>query len=240
MTGAGFYTQEDIEYRMSELYIYIATHKSFEEQTDDPIYIPLHVGKVGKPDLGYIGDDAGDNISYKNESFCELTGLYWMWKNSEADILGLCHYRRYFVKDNHIMTGDEIRNVMDDYDMIIATAEVLGMSVKEQFFKEHNGTDLERLRDIVSYLYPEYLDAFDLVMHTTLISVGNMLICRKALLDSYCRWLFDILFEAEKQIDVSGYNTYQKRIFGFFAERLLRVWLLNQNIYIKEENIITF
>ena len=76
----------------------IITHKKFEVPKSD-MFIPLHVGKKGKADLGFLGDDTGDNISEKNPNYCELTGLYWMWKNlKDADYIGLCHYRRYFVK----------------------------------------------------------------------------------------------------------------------------------------------
>ena len=70
--------------------IIIATHKKYQMPADS-MYIPLHVGAEGKKDetgkelnLGYVKDNTGDNISKMNPSFCELTGLYWDWKNLNA------------------------------------------------------------------------------------------------------------------------------------------------------------
>ena len=61
-------------------------------------YLPIHVGKaLSKQDLGILCDDTDDNISLKNSSYCELTGMYWAWKNLKGvDVIGLCHYRRFF------------------------------------------------------------------------------------------------------------------------------------------------
>lgn len=74
----------------------VAAHKAYR-MPRDPMYLPLHVGKAGKDlDLGFQGDNTGDNISEKNATFCELTGIYWAWKNLSADYVGLCHYRRHF------------------------------------------------------------------------------------------------------------------------------------------------
>ena len=68
--------------------IFVCTHKKFEPPKDS-IYVPIHVGKKGKTDLGYPGDDTGDEISEKNCYYSELTGLYWAAKNCpEADIKG--------------------------------------------------------------------------------------------------------------------------------------------------------
>lgn len=64
-----------------------------------------------------------------------------------------------------------------------------------------------------------------------------MWITRKSMFDKYCEWLFDILFEVEKRIDLTGYDEYQTRVMGFLSERLFRVWLMMQREKITEEEI---
>ena len=74
--------------------IYTITHKPFTPP-NDPMYIPLHVGRAISNNLGFLGDDTGDSISKENPYFCELTGMYWIWKNRcRADYIGMCHYRK--------------------------------------------------------------------------------------------------------------------------------------------------
>ena len=68
--------------------IVVATHKPYR-MPPDPCYLPLHVGKAGKEEMGFAGDDTGENISRKNPYYCELTGLYWLWKNVHTDYKGL-------------------------------------------------------------------------------------------------------------------------------------------------------
>ena len=75
--------------------VVVATHKPYAMPAD-PLYLPLHVGAEGKESIGFAGDNTGDHISAKNPQFCELTGLYWAWKNVDADYIGLAHYRRHF------------------------------------------------------------------------------------------------------------------------------------------------
>ena len=76
-------------------FIGVAFHKKFFSYKDD-IIVPIHVGsKKSKENLEYLKDSLGDNISEKNKNFCELTGIYWMWKNVDANFYGMMHYRRY-------------------------------------------------------------------------------------------------------------------------------------------------
>lgn len=218
--------------------IYIATHKKFDFAPMDG-YIPLHVGRAGKEDLGYLGDDTGDNISEKNANFCELTGMYWMWKNVTCDIIGLCHYRRFFTRNYLMLTRQDIETLMETYDMIEGSSSMTPEgSIGQQYRQKHFAKDLETTRTVTGELYPEYLPAFDWALSTNMISFGNMIVMRKGDFDAYCEWLFRILFEVERRTDLSGYDTYQSRIYGFLSERLLRVWLMRQSFRVREEQIL--
>ena len=99
---------------MSKSIILVCAHKPDRCLLHEP-YMPIQVGKaISTVDLGFAGDDTGDNISDKNRSFCELTAHYWAWKNlGEADYVGLSHYRRYFdfgecAGNVHIVRTEEI------------------------------------------------------------------------------------------------------------------------------------
>lgn len=216
--------------------IYVMTHKKCIIPDDD-IYIPLHVGRNGHEDLGYVGDNTGCNISMKNPNYCELTGMFWAWKNIKNDIIGVCHYRRYFFKDGNVFDKSYIESVLSRYDIIIRQKVLWKQTIYDQYKKEHKEKDMIEVRKIISEKFPEYIKAFDHVMAGYTIYLTNMFIAPKTIFDDYCEWLFEILFELEKRIDISDYDDYQKRIFGFISERLFNVWIANHELKIKEEEV---
>lgn len=203
---------------------YIITHKAFTPPAD-PSYQPLQVG-FGK-DLGWLRDNTGQNIAAKNKNWCELTGLYWIWKNDQSSThVGISHYRRYFAQGKAPISGQQVLALLENHDLLIAEFEPYRESVYEQYAIESGyARDLDTVRAIIERLYPEDTEAFDAVMKQGGISQYNMMIAPKPLYDDYCAWLFAILEQAEAQIDLSGYNAYQQRIFGFLSERLLNVYV---------------
>jgi hypothetical protein len=217
--------------------ILIATHKRFEAP-DDAVYLPIQVGKADKPDLGYIGDDTGDNISYKNPTFCELTALYWAWKNLNADYIGLVHYRRYLSRRrNRILTGEEARQLCSRYDIIVPKKRHYYIeTIRSQYAHAHYAEQLEATKAVIQATCPEYLPAFDRVMRQRSAHLFNMFIMKKNLADEYCKWLFDILFQLENKIDVSGLSSFQMRLFGRIAERLFNVWITKNRYKYKTIN----
>lgn len=51
--------------------MWVITHKNYPGISDD-LYRTLHVGRALSQDLGYTGDDTGDNISLKIEIIANL------------------------------------------------------------------------------------------------------------------------------------------------------------------------
>lgn len=185
-----------------------------------------------------------DNISDKNYSFCELTGLYWIWKNSKQDIVGLEHYRRYFAKKKKIITPkflseQDIKNILLGCDMILPEKKKFdGYSCKEQFIKWHKQEVWDACSSLIHKKYPEYVKAFEQLEESKCGYAYNMFIASKNIIDQYCEWLFDILFELESKIDVLKYDRYNHRMWGFLSERLLNVWILKNNIKVYENKIM--
>ena len=229
--------------------ILVATHKKYW-MPDDDIYIPIHVGREGKADLGYIGDNIGDNISAKNANYCELTGLYWAHKNLKCDYIGLCHYRRYFAnnkihtnnvekKKTVILHRKDYEELLKKYDVILPVKRNYYIeTVRSQYEHAHNKHDLDEAEKIIKELYPEYSEAFTKVMSRTKLHILNMFVMKKKLFDEYCSWLFNILFELEKRKDINSYNQYEARVFGFMSERLFNVWLENKQLKVKEVSVV--
>lgn len=129
---------------------------------------PIQVGRtLTKQPLNMLGDDTGDNISSQNPAFCELTGIYWAWKNDlKSDYIGFMHYRRFLdfcsnidrpnntvhgvmvdhfdedFLDNFCLTENQIEEVLSKCDGVIAKPfdlrTVGHKSVEEQYRNSPN------------------------------------------------------------------------------------------------------
>lgn len=223
--------------------IYIVTHKKVNKYGDDH-YQLLHVGaNLTQTRFGndYIVDSSGENISDRNKTFCELTGVYWIWKNTNDDIVGLEHYRRYLVEPNEKnlpVCNSTVEQLLLEYDIILPTISKQPNSIKYGWSLTHHIKDMDVLREVISDKYPDYLLEFDSVLSSHQLYICNIMICKKKLYNQYCEWLFDILFEVEKRVDISTYDDMQKRLFGFLSERLLNVWVKHNQLKIKELDMI--
>ena len=244
--------------------IYVITHKKFDDdKLNKDIYRVLHVGKNDDCSPEYLRDDTGDSISDKNPTYCELTGLYWIWKNvkvPEDEITGLVHYRRFFTDEAgykeykksgrlpEITNGKKGEFDLAENEVILPKRYITLSTLRGSYKRCHDIGDLDVVREAMEKTCPEYIKTFEKVLSHHKGYYFNMVICRRKVLDSYCEWLFPLMSEIEKLMDaksIQGEVTqsqtagsknalYQSRVYGFIAERLLQVWVEHNNLKIKE------
>ena len=220
--------------------IVVATHKKYE-MPKDGMYLPLHVGAEGKKDsngnaldLGYQKDNTGENISKKNASYCELTGLYWAWKNLKDDYIGLAHYRRHFGKKTKnpfdgVLTYNQVQPMLSKYKIFVPKKRKYYIETLYSHYQHtHYASQLDLTRKIIEEKYPDYLKSYDDVVKQTYGYMFNMMIMQRKYLDEYCKWLFDILFELEKRISPQNLSAFQGRFYGRISEIIFNVWLDEQ------------
>lgn len=206
--------------------IFTMTHKKFDEPRDK-MYMPLHVGRASSLDLGYLGDNTGDNISLLNCYYSELTGIYWIWKNYKSlEYVGVCHYRRYLINDlGNVFTEAEFKEILKSYDLVTTKKVKLECTYYDGYAQNHNIKDLIETGKVISEKYPEYHVEYERLVHSNETYFGNIMVTSKELFDEYASWLFDIFFEVQKRVDIDSYDEYHKRVFGFISEILLLVWV---------------
>lgn len=219
--------------------VIIAAHKKYQMPTDE-MYLPVQVGAAGKDSIeNYQRDDEDENISELNSYFCELTGLYWAWKNLKSDYIGLAHYRRHFSlhphdknKWNAVLKKSEIEADLEKIKVFTPTKRRYYIeTLYSHYAHTHYEGQLDVTRIIIEECYPEYLGSFDKAVNQRWGYMFNMMIMERGMFDSYCSWLFDILFELRKRMGKEAEESldkFQGRFYGRISEIIFNVWLQEQ------------
>lgn len=213
-------------------YIIVATHK----KTEFPI-LPecYHIFKNGSSIQSideYNRDDKGDNISNLQPLLCELTSLYYVWKNVDFDVIGLCHYRRYFEYKNHIITGEEIEDILKNYDVILPKkSKYFLMTPSNYYIKFHSKKTKELRKHYISLLYdvimsefPEYYKSMKYVFRKHSSHMKNMFIMKKEHADDYCAFLFSVLDSINQR------ELLKNRALGTLGEFIIDIWIHYNNV----------
>lgn len=230
--------------------VYVVTHKDIKLNALPKGYKIIHAGHaVAKEDFGYLGDDSGENISDLNRYVNEITALYWIWKNTSHSIIGLNHYRRFFVESEDkvfsvekILSQESAEKILRDYDIIVAKNKLSRVSVS-CWQKLVSGGHLEQfvanifIKHIASK-QPDYLSIFKHVSQAYTAFQYEIFITRRNIFNAYCEWIFSFLLDVTEEIfaktNITHINNPRKyRIISFFSERLLTVWLWKNNLRIK-------
>lgn len=217
--------------------IYVVSHKDVTVP-NDVIYQPVQVGFNEKNFAGFSRDNQGDNIADKNANYCELTAQYWGWKNDEADIKGVVHYRRLFSneerhlfdsadkKRSDILDEAHLNQLLERYDLILPKKRNYYIETLWSHYEHsHHIEGLVVTKQVIEEFYPEYVEIFDEVMQRKSAHMFNMLIAKDNVFEAYNTWLFDVLQKVEERIDITNYTPSEARIFGYISELLMDVWV---------------
>lgn len=189
------------------------------------------------------GDDTGENISGKNPSYNELTSIYWAWKNYKAlgnpDYIGLMHYRRHFIfresydvvenvsgiDENYFKrinySADLMSHLFDDCDYVAHIGHV--DEVYKHYKENHHVEDLELAIDILKKMHPGYAATAEAYLKMSYVNLCNMFIMPRDMFFEYCGWLFGILEEFERQVDLADKRLFiSERLTGIFIEHQKR------------------
>lgn len=244
---------------MSDIKIFV-THTPNRDsiRVEHPYFYHVIAGsdfQTKKAPKGVYLDNQGENISYKNKSYCELTTQYWAWKNLKADYYGFCHYRRFFsfqrkqIKESDWGTIEydyldektmeelhfdeaEMRSFIETYDFLIAkgikTDVMNAKTVYDHYEKapELHIKDVTLFLDIIREKYTYLSETAEDFFKGKIFYPCNMFIMKKEIFDKYSQILFDLLGEFEKRADFSGYSREGYRTIGHLGERMAGIYYL--------------
>lgn len=182
----------------------------------------IHVGSALSDTSYYdtdIIDSLGDNISYKNKQYCELTGLYWIWKHAQEDIIGLVHYRRHFILPENWLEQMQLYHI----DVILPLPLYVSPSVAENYMSRHIPNVWTQMMDYLNKNDSQEYNQAEKVFNGNLYSPCNMFIMRKTVLNDLCSWLFPIINTIAAQQGPYA-DSYQNRYPGFLSERLITLF----------------
>lgn len=220
----------------------VAAHKPYP-MPDDPCYLPIHVGRALHPELAaemgprFVGDDTGDSISERNATYCELTALWWLWRNCESDYKGLVHYRRHLASPDstrrqaasplaRVVRGEELRSLLAGHDAVLPRKRRYYIETMRSHWDHTQPPEqLTEARRAVANLEPAYSDAFERVLSARGAHMFNMMVMRADAFDAYCAWLFPLLAELTSRLDPAQYPPFQARYPGRISELLLDAWV---------------
>lgn len=166
----------------------------------------------------------GDNIDGLNPHYCELTGLYYMWKHEDDDIVGLEHYRRYFYRNGRLLSREGAEETLSGNDiMLMEHHHPRNRTTYEWFITAQKEKDMEKWILCVEQACPEFMPVFRDYLNSNRLYVCNMFVTRKEILDAWCSWIFPTLALYDR---ITGLNEFNRRIDGYLAEHTLGAWCL--------------
>jgi hypothetical protein len=232
--------------------IFVCLYREDQSYIVSDVYQPILAGQSSSSNPDFLVDGVGENIHDKNEQFGELTSIYWIWKNqiSSLNIVGHCHYRRFFwtnkkqflipvsyskLKFENSRSNFQVdaAELLGNHDIVLPPITLLKNSVSKQYSEYHSTDDLDRMRNLLSNSNPESVVIWDQIMQSNRVYLKLIFIMRKEVFDAYCSWIFPLLLQFNQR-NKETRDSYQRRVEAFLAERMTLLFVLQNNLKVKE------
>lgn len=249
--------QKKLDAETDDVSLFVMTHKKFDYKPL-PNFEILQCGADLNESLYDLKDNTGDNISKLNKYYSECTGIYWVWKNVHTSIKGQMQYRRFFNRLDPYSVKDILNNKAD----IITIAPYIwhGYTVKEQFNSCLDINDLNLCKEIISRLYPDYMQSYEnYIENGNTLFYSNIFITKADIYDDLCKFCFDVLFEFDRITNYTDEQTSrehathtveylhtssnvrdQMRLQGHIFERLVTLYILHNRLRVYNCGAPTF
>ena len=207
--------------------------------------IPIQVGaELTDVRVADVLDNQGDNISKKNVNYCEITALYWMWKNVldvdeeinedviggadcknavnlDVQYYGLAQYRRMF----RLSDEDILRIKDNDVDVVLPYPMPYEPDINAHHNRYLKDADWNAMLTALRELSPKYSTAFEDILKQQFMYNYNVILAKKEVLKDYCAWLFPIL-ERTEELSVPKGSERADRYIGYMAETLETLYFM--------------
>ena len=228
------------------LNLYIITHKDFNNYITNPNYKILcddYFQLKNNYTLNIINTKNNNELFEKRIGYSEGSKIYYIWKkykNNEikSKYVGFNHYRRIFNFGNNIPNLD---NIFKNYDVILKKRNRFKLSLKKQYYKSHNGKDLNEILVIIKNKFPKYYSIALKVIKSRKFYTCNIFIMKSEDFIEYGNFVFTILNEFDKRHNlisdkkIKNYVSkvkkgkkfkidYQRRLEGFLLERISNIF----------------
>ena len=183
---------------------------------------------------GFVFDDTNENISELNWALGDLTATYWIWKNSNYDIVGTSQYRRFWDKSIEKMKFS--RNTL-----YVQEPVDLGESLKDQYIRCCGAYGISVLEELVENKeVPLTKEMLEKTYSQSDLHSCNMFIAHKDTYDQFCEILFDIVFKIYHKAGdgLLELDEYQRRMPAFMAERIVMALIVNKENFFPDLKVV--
>lgn len=246
---------------VQDIKVYVFFHKE-SPSIESGLYHNVGLGGLRNEKMLSSDSDNVDNISFKNRYYCELTGIYHVWrKEVKSEVVGTAHYRRYLnllplqgaasgglLKLNwvsarsileHPSQVEQINLLLNTYDIIVPKSYFLIQGLAAHYRKTHESIGWSEFLSELDDLYGPNNHGLRFEKR---VFWGNILIARNEVFDLYCHDLFKVIdrvFESvELPGEVAGARYQPFRFPGYLAERFLTAFINNYRLRYYEADLI--